>query len=291
MTSSSTPQIGCGQCDRFGRHGYHLVTDMDRENPIPRIDVCDCVRSHCTCGALWSIGDVPGPAYGELSDRGEQATDETACICWSIRQRVARINRLLSTSNIDYKGITLTDVQTEARGRVIDGLDQAIKAAWQFAESAFREKPQTGLYLHGKTGGGKTYLASALLNEVIIRTGRPGLFINVTQQLFPRLRNSYESEGRTETETQVMSKLARVPYLVLDDLGVERKTDWEAEVLYNLIDTRYRRRQPVIITSNLAPAELEDLSRGRIASRIEHMCKIQRMPDEDLRPYFNYVVQ
>ena len=109
--------------------------------------------------------------------------------------------------------------------------------------------------------------------------------------LFLRLRQTYEDENRAETEMQVMNQLTRVPFLVLDDLGVERNTKWESEVLYNIIDARYRKRRALIVTSNVPPDEYKPLSRGRIASRISHMCSSHKMPDEDLRPLFDYVVR
>jgi DNA replication protein DnaC len=236
---------------------------------------------------------TPGPAYDQLIDRASEAIDECDCPCFPVRQRVERINRLLAAARSDYPGLILADVRPTVGDLDLEATRRAVGVASTFAQTYQMGKAQPGVYLYGMTGNGKTYVASALLNELIIRTAQPGLFVNVTQQLFPRLRATYEDEGRAETELQVMTQLARVPHLVLDDLGVERNTKWEAEVLYNIIDSRYRRRRPIIVTSNLAPddAEMKALSRGRITSRLKHMCRVVKMPDEDLRPFFDYAIR
>ncbi len=288
---TKTPQIGCERCRPYNGQGYRLEKNVDRENPYPRVVPCECVRPLCVCGALHETEHIAGPGYAELADRAADAVSERECPCWPVRQKIDRINRLLVASRVDHVGTMLSDVQGFVNGRPLPETQVAVGTASSFIEHAAKGEKQKGLYIYGKTGGGKTYLASALLNELIIRTARPGLFVNVTQQLFPRLRQTYEDDNRSETEMQVMGQLARVPYLVLDDLGVERNTAWEAEVLYNIVDMRYRRRKEVIITSNVPPDEFENLSRGRITSRLKHMCVVIKMPDEDLRQYFDYVVR
>ena len=279
--------VECRRCKPFGRAGYRLDRDVDRDHPYPRIVVCECVQPLCTCGALWEADTVPGPAYEQMSERADSATSETECPCWPVRQRVERINRLLDRSGVDQRGTTFADVKTSVGSRKLTETERAKNAAISYVE---HNDARSGMYLYGTTGNGKTYLASALLNELIIQTARPGLFVNVPQQLFLRLRQTYE-DNRAETEMQVLNQLTRIPFLVLDDLGVERNTTWESEVLYNLIDARYRKRRSLIVTSNLPLDEFKPLSRGRIASRISHMCASYKMPDEDLRPLFNYVVQ
>ena len=47
----------------------------------------------------------------------------------------------------------------------------------------------------------------------------------------------------------------------------------------------------MIITSNHPLDRIQQLSEGRIHSRLRHMCEIVKMPDEDLRDYFRYSVR
>ncbi|MEM3169943.1 MAG: hypothetical protein QW838_04145 [Candidatus Nitrosotenuis sp.] len=53
--------------------------------------------------------------------------------------------------------------------------------------------------------------------------------------------------------------------LALDDYGAHQPTDWAAEQLYRILDGRYERRKPTILTSN-APFDLID---PRIFSRYQ----------------------
>ena len=54
-------------------------------------------------------------------------------------------------------------------------------------------------------------------------------------------------EGRNE----YISRLCRYPLLILDDFGMERDTAYGLEQVYSVIDSRYRSRRPLIVTTNL----------------------------------------
>ncbi len=51
--------------------------------------------------------------------------------------------------------------------------------------------------------------------------------------------------------------------VVLDDLGTEKMTEWASEQLYRVLDGRYDRGLPTIITSNVQSDSLDP----RILSR------------------------
>ena len=55
------------------------------------------------------------------------------------------------------------------------------------------------------------------------------------------------------------------PLLILDDLGTEKLTDWAAEKLDTLIDHRYIKGLPLVVTTNVPAAQLSP----RIASRLQ----------------------
>jgi len=283
--------IGCAKCRPFGGRGYRFDAGRDRETPGGRVVVCECVAPHCTCGALKPQEHVAGPPYGELTARSEQASDERECVCWPIRRQVTRLNRLLREANIPelYQGKLTEDFRTaRLDGIPLPEAQYAVGQAVTWLENVVRGEEVRGLYLHGISGDGKTLLASALLSELILHTGRQGLFVNLSREYFQRLRNTFDDEPGAETTEQAFIRLVRVPFVVLDDLGVERGSPWEIEWLYNLIDARYQKKNRVILTSNHSLDELQELSHGRIASRLRHMCVSVKMPDEDLRVLFEY---
>ena len=62
-------------------------------------------------------------------------------------------------------------------------------------------------------------------------------------------------EGRNE----YIERLCRFPLLILDDFGMERGTEYGLEQVYNVIDSRYRSRKPLIVTTNLRQYRTEKM--------------------------------
>ena len=74
-----------------------------------------------------------------------------------------------------------------------------------------------------------------------------------------------------------------MPYLVLDDFGVQRGSEWEMEVLYDLVDARYGDEGFTIVTTNQPLEEIRQLSGGRIYSRLAEMCYTVELAGGDYR--------
>jgi DNA replication protein DnaC len=74
---------------------------------------------------------------------------------------------------------------------------------------------------------------------------------------------------------EYIAHLCSFPLLILDDFGMERGTEYGLEQVYNVIDSRYRSRKPLIVTANLTLEELqnpEDTAHTRIYDRLTEMC-------------------
>lgn len=59
------------------------------------------------------------------------------------------------------------------------------------------------------------------------------------------------------------------------DFGMERGTEYALEQIYNIIDSRYRSRKPLIVTTNLTLTELknpQDTAHARIYDRLLELC-------------------
>ena len=84
---------------------------------------------------------------------------------------------------------------------------------------------------------------------------------------------------------EYISRLCRYPLLILDDFGMERGTEYGLEQVFNVIDSRYRSRKPLIVTTNLTLAELQhpkDTAHSRIYDRLLAMCAPVRFTGEQL---------
>ena len=149
------------------------------------------------------------------------------------------------------------------------------------------KKSIKGLYLWGKTGRGKTYFSYVLLNELIFRFVKPGKFISLSKS-FHELRHTFDESSETHGQAVPMiDVLSNIPYLVIDDFGVQRNTEWELEILYNLIDARYAHQRLTFVTTNQRVDELKDLVEGRIYSRLLDMCHIIQVIGHDFRELGN----
>lgn len=80
-----------------------------------------------------------------------------------------------------------------------------------------------------------------------------------------------------------MEHLGRGPFLLIDGLGVQRNTEWEAEALYNLVEARYSQERFTVVTTNQLLEEIKGLSRGRIYSRLVERCHQVEMRGVDWR--------
>jgi len=285
--------IGCERCAPFGGRGYRLETDRDRTDPHSHVVVCECVAPHCVCGALQPLRRLAAeavPAYGDLAARADEAMDEQKCPCWQVRRHAERLDHLLRLAQVPelYEGKLMGDYRIAHQGAAIPGAELALAQAQTWVEKIVSGDEVRSLYLSGPPGSGKTLLASIALTELILHTARPGLFVKLSLGYFQRLRATYDDQPGGERASQVIARLSAVPHLVLDDLGAERGSAWEIEWLYNLIDARYQKRRPVIITSNHSIEDLRELSRGRVASRLRHMSLAVKTPERDLRELFSY---
>ena len=71
------------------------------------------------------------------------------------------------------------------------------------------------------------------------------------------------------------TSLCRYPLLIIDDFGMERGTEYALEQIYNIVDSRYRSRKPLIVTTNLTLDEIrhpQDTAHARIYDRLLEMC-------------------
>ena len=110
------------------------------------------------------------------------------------------------------------------------------------------QEENIGYLLWGGVGTGKSYFSGCIANalmeqEVAVRMTNFALILNDLTASF---------KGRNE----YIARLCRAPLLILDDFGMERGTEYGLEQVYNVIDSRYRSRRPLIVTTNLS---LQDL--------------------------------
>ena len=198
---------------------------------------------------------------------------------WELMRRDARVAILRERSGLSkrMKGYTLGNFRptvSNAAGRARVKVDGYLED-WEENRDAGK-----GLYFCGGVGTGKTHLAVAVMNELIRRKRIPSLFVTVPE-LLDNLRETYNKPGRNLDEW--MDAVQNAEFLVLDDLGSERTTEWVRERIFVIVNHRYREALPTVFTSNIGPKDLAEQLGERTASRIIAMCDWIALEGDDYR--------
>jgi len=168
--------------------------------------------------------------------------------------------------------------------KIISSFSKRIQSVLKTIEELNLPKEEVikSLYLYGDPGSGKTIMASQRLIAY-----RKTMFLN--SDLFVKSETSFTDvptffhflqmhfDNRIEINS-VIEKMSTVPFLVLDDLGVEKTTDFSRSILYMIINNRWENQLTTVITSNLSIKQLEEkLDDERITSRIKRMCLVMHV--------------
>lgn len=126
------------------------------------------------------------------------------------------------------------------------------------------EPPHHFLTFAGPPGRGKTYLALGIGIARIEKCEEPTIYYQVPL-LLNLLRSAYRPDSNVNPY-DIIKDCWKIGCLILDDLGMQRSTDWAVEQLDSIIDHRYLNEQDTIFTTNLLP---NALGSERISSRIK----------------------
>ena len=172
----------------------------------------------------------------------------------------------------EVRNAKMKDIYTDDKNRV-----EVIKWITKFIKDYKNKKDVKGLYLSGNFGSGKSYLLSAMINE-IIKDGKKGALV-----YYPEfLRSLKASFGKDFDEQFEYAKNADL--LLIDDIGAENITAWSRdEILGPILQYRMDEKLPTFFSSNLTIDELEEhlgvqkdkvdkLKAKRIIERIKYMC-------------------
>lgn len=136
-----------------------------------------------------------------------------------------------------------------------------------------------GIYFWSTTkGSGKTMLAAALANTLINDYHRYVKFAT-SLDILDEIRATYNRHD--ENESDLLKDLATSEFLVIDDFGTERATDWAGEKFYQIVNKRYINKKVTFYTSNydLRTLKYDD----RITNRIKERSYIAHFPEESVR--------
>ena len=172
----------------------------------------------------------------------------------------------------DIRNANIKDIYTDDKNRV-----EVIKWITKFIKDYKAGKKVKGLYLSGNFGSGKSYIISAMINE-LIKDNKTGVLV-----YFPNFLLSLKSSFGKDFNEQ-FDYVKNADLLLLDDIGAENVTSWSRdEILGTILQYRMEEELPTFFTSNLNVEELEThlsmdnkkvdkLKSKRIIERINYMC-------------------
>ena len=145
------------------------------------------------------------------------------------------------------------------------GQKKALAFAKEYAKNFDQviKSGQSAIFV-GKPGTGKTHLAIGIALN-IMQQQRSALFVTV-QRLIRRVKDSWRT--KEETESEVIQAFASPDLLILDEVGVQFGSEFEKQVLFDVLNERYENLKPSILLSNIPSEELSDYLGERVTDRL-----------------------
>ena len=253
-----------------GDFSFALLFEHVRDAPFLILDDLDCI----------SPTDWAREKLFQLLNHRRNSGRRTVLVAETADLSVIGLQSFLT---LDVERLELGESAVGARYREFGGMTEDVLSQYTFegfreqglggrgdggnlhrakaATIAWSKEPAGWFTLLGGTGVGKTHLAAAAASRRLAEGD--SVCFAVVPEMLDALRSSYREDGEASFE-EIFSWLKDVDVLVLDDLGAHHSTEWASEKLYQLCASRYLRRAPTLITTNVEPAMLDP----RLASRL-----------------------
>lgn len=198
--------------------------------------------------------------------RAQQEAEQAERIRAEQHKRHAAWKQLIAIRGERYERCRLANFQAET-----DPQQRVVQALRDYgADICEHVTAGQGIVLFGPSGTGKDHLLTALMRLAMFQAG-----LSVEWRSGPALWSELYDRMtiRDRTEREFLRPLIRAEVFALSDPTAQGAplTDYQAGMLYRIIDERYNRQRPVWLTVNVSSRrELEELLGVPVVERLIH---------------------
>lgn len=129
--------------------------------------------------------------------------------------------------------------------------------------------------ISGRPGTGKTHMAVATMWRRLRSKGPFKMCFLQEREFLDRLKKEYGTD-----ENDYAERILRIQFLVLDDFGHSRMTEWAVDTVAGLLCRRFDEGKVTVITTNLVHRDMHELD-PRLGSRVHEALAVgtSSMPD------------
>lgn len=194
-------------------------------------------------------------------------------------EKMKESQELMKSHRVPKNVLSATFETMELDNSRILVINEAIEYCDSFQDGQI---PNTGLYLYGSFGVGKSHIAAAIANTLTKQD--IDVFMIYVPDFFQSIYETFNKKNTSYQELIYSAQTSTV--LILDDIGAENLNQWvRDQIMGPILQYRMTEGLPTVFTSNLTLDELEDhfatTSKGgtekikalRIMERIRHSVK------------------
>lgn len=196
-------------------------------------------------GLEYCKNKINGYVYYPYSENNNLVFDYTPCKHKKAKEKNISKARYFEVPEV-LKEAKLSEIYPEKERMPI------VKYIKEFLNNFEKGKYMKGIYLYGSFGSGKSYILSALINELSKKD-------NVcTLIYYPNLLKTLKASFGSDDFDLKLDEIMKSDVLLLDDIGAENNTSWSRdEILGPILQYRMDNKLATFFTSNLKIEELE----------------------------------
>lgn len=163
------------------------------------------------------------------------------------KENIEKNNVIFYETPMFLKNASMKEIFVDDKKRIA-----LIKYIKEFLNNFEKDKKEKGLYLYGSFGSGKSYILSAVINEL---SKKGYTCVNV---YYPTMLKTLK-ESFNDDFDEKLNILMKSDIILIDDIGAENNTGWSRdEILGTILQYRMDNEKTTFFTSNFNLKELEE---------------------------------